>query len=206
MIWTINIFSPSYKMITCCSAGKPADRGTTWRHSRSTRLGDRGQGQVLSDFIPNNLVYAECTWLLLLKSSESYKIIISFISFSCCPVTMSCPTLCELMDCSMPGFPILHYLLEFAQTHVHWVSDAIQPSHPVAPFSFSSRSFPASGSFPMSWLFVSKLQSVGASASAISPSNEYSGLISFRIDWFDFLAVQGTLKSSPAPQFISLNM
>ena len=143
MIWTINIFSPSYKMNTCCSAGKPADRGTTWHHSRSTSLGDRGQGQVLPDFIPNNLVYAECTWLLLLNSSESYKIIISFISFSCCSVTMSCPALCELMDCSMPGFPILHYLLEFAQTHVHWVSDAIQPSHPLLPLFLLLSIFPS---------------------------------------------------------------
>ena len=49
----------------------------------------------------------------------------------CCSVTQSCPALCESMDCSMPGFPVLHHLLELAQTHVHWVSDAIQPSHPL---------------------------------------------------------------------------
>ena len=132
MIWTINIFSPSYKMNTCCSAGKPADRGTTWRHSRSTRLGDRGQGQVLSDFIPNNLVYAECTWLLLLKSSESYKIIISFISFSCCPVTMSCPTLCDPMNYSTPALPVHYKILQFTQTHVHHLGYAIQPIHPLS--------------------------------------------------------------------------
>ena len=50
-----------------------------------------------------------------------------------CSVAKSCPTLCYLMDCSMSGFPVHHYLLEFAQTHVHWVSDAIQPSHPLSP-------------------------------------------------------------------------
>ena len=55
-------------------------------------------------------------------------------SASCChSVTKLCPTLCDPMDCSTPGFPVLHYLLEFAQTHVHWVGDAIQPSHPLSP-------------------------------------------------------------------------
>jgi len=49
----------------------------------------------------------------------------------CCSVTQSCQTLCDPMDCSPPGFPVLHYLSEFAQTHVHWVSDAMQPSHPL---------------------------------------------------------------------------
>ena len=50
-----------------------------------------------------------------------------------CSVTKSCPTICDPMDCSTPGFPVLHYLLEFCQTHVHWVGDAIQPSHPLLP-------------------------------------------------------------------------
>ena len=56
-------------------------------------------------------------------------------SYGCCSVAQSCPTLCFLMDCSTPGFPVLHHLLELTQTHVHWVSDAIQPSHPLFPFS-----------------------------------------------------------------------
>ena len=60
------------------------------------------------------------------------------------------------MDCSMPGFPVLHYLPKFAQIHVHWVSDAIQPSHPVTPFSSCCQSFPASESFLMSLLFTSE--------------------------------------------------
>ena len=93
---------------------------------------------------------------------------------------------------SMPGFPVLHYLLEFAQTHVHWVNDVIQPAHAVIPFPPYPQSFPESGSFPMNQLFTSVGQSIGQS---ISPSNEYSGLISFRIDQFDLFAVQGTLKS-----------
>ena len=99
-------------------------------------------------------------------------------------------------DCGTPGFPVLHYLPQFAQTHVRWVSDTIQPYHPLSLlFSSCPQSFPASGSFPMSVLFASGGQSTGASASASVPSNEYSGLISFRMDWFDLLAVQGTLKN-----------
>ena len=71
------------------------------------------------------------------------------------------------MNCSRPGFPVLHYLPEFTQTHIHWVSDAIQPSHPVpAPFSSWPQSVPASESFPLSWLFSSGDQSIGASTSA----------------------------------------
>ena len=88
-----------------------------------------------------------------------------------------------------------------------WCHPTISSS--VVPFSSCSQSFPASGSFQMSQLFSSGGQSIGASASneleGISPSNEYPGLISFRIDWFDLLAVQGTLKSSPASQFKSIN-
>ena len=76
------------------------------------------------------------------------------------------------MNCSTLGFPVLHYLLEFAQTHVHQVGDAIQPSHPVVPFSSCLQSFPASESFPMSWLFISCGQSIGASASvSVLPMN-----------------------------------
>ena len=98
------------------------------------------------------------------------------------------------MDCSMPGSSVLHYLLEFAQIHIDWVGDAIQPSHPVAPFSSFPQSFPASGPFPLSWLFTSGGQSIGALASVL-PVNEYSGLFSFRIDWLDLFVVQRTLKS-----------
>ena len=95
----------------------------------------------------------------------------------------------------MPGFPVHYQLLELIQTHVNQVGDTIQPSHPVVAFTSHLQSFPASGSFPMSQFLASGSQRIGASASAISPSNEYSGLISFRMDWLDLLAVQGTLKS-----------
>ena len=93
------------------------------------------------------------------------------------------------MNCSMPGFPVLYYLLELAQTHVYWVSDAIQPSHPVTPFSSCSQSFPASGCFWVSWLLASWGQSIGASATAsILPMNTQ--------DWFPFgLTVLISLQS-----------
>ena len=90
----------------------------------------------------------------------------------CCSVAKLCWTPCDLMDCRTPTFPVLHYLLEFAQTHFHWVSDAIQPCHPVIPFSSCLPSFSASGSFPRSRLFASGVQSIGASASAsVHPKN-----------------------------------
>ena len=99
------------------------------------------------------------------------------------------------MDCSTPGIPVHHQLPEIAQTHVHRVGAAIQPSHPLSspltlPSIFPSIRVFSSESFlhirwPKYWSFSFN----------ISPSSEYSGLIPFRIDWFDLLAVQGTLKS-----------
>ena len=100
----------------------------------------------------------------------------------------SCPTVCEQMDCSTPGLPVHHQLPDLTQTHVHWVSDAIQPSQPVIPFSSCLQSFPASGSFPVSQFFTSGGQSTGVSASAsVFPMNiqdwfpsGWTGLISLQ--------------------------
>ena len=100
--------------------------------------------------------------------------------------------LCEPMDCSTPGSSVLHSLLEFAQTHVHWVSDAIQPSHLLpspSPFAFSLSQSQGLFQWVGSLHQVAKVLELQFS---INPSNEYSGLISFRVD---LLAVQGTLKS-----------
>ena len=90
-----------------------------------------------------------------------------------CLVTQLCPTLVTPMDCSKPGFPVLHYLPEFAQTHVHSVANTIQPSHPLSPpYSSCLQSFSPSGSFPVSRLFSSGGQSIRASASAsVLPMN-----------------------------------
>ena len=108
-------------------------------------------------------------------------------------VTQSCPTLCDPMNRSTPGLPVHHQLPEFTQTHVHRVSDAIQPSHPLSSPSPPAQALPASESFPMSQLFAwPKYWSFRFS---IMLSKEIPGLISFRMDWLDLLAVQGTLKS-----------
>ena len=110
-------------------------------------------------------------------------------------VVQSCLTLCDPMNRSMPGLPVYHQLLEFTQTHMHWVSDAIQPSHPL-----SSPSPPTFNLFQhhslFQWVsFSHQVAKYWTFSFSISPSNDYSGLISFRIDWLDLLAVQGTLKS-----------
>ena len=98
------------------------------------------------------------------------------------------------MDCSLPGFPVLHYLLDLAQTHVHWVNDAIQPSHPLLlPYPFALNLSKHQSLFQ--WVGCLYLAKYWSFSFSISPSKEYPGLISFRIDWFDPLAVQGTLKS-----------
>ena len=95
----------------------------------------------------------------------------------------------------MPGFPVLHYLPEFAQIHVRCVDDALQPDHLLSPFSSYPQSFPTSGSSlsSESALHIRWPKHLSFSFS-ISPSNEYSRLTSFMMDWFDLLAVQGTLK------------
>ena len=106
------------------------------------------------------------------------------------------------MDCSTPDFHVLHYRMEFAQTQVLWVDDAIQPSHPLLSPSPALNLRQHQSVFQE---FTSGGQSIGACFS-ISPSNECSGLISFRIDWFDLLAVlRDSQESSPAPQFKSIH-
>ena len=118
-----------------------------------------------------------------------------YIAWCSCSVTQLCPTLWDSMDCSTPGLPVHHQHPARAQTHVNWVSDAIQPSHPLlspspSAFNLSQHQVFSNESvlrirWPKYWNF----------SFSISPFNDYSGLISFRIDWFDLLAVQGTLKS-----------
>ena len=99
------------------------------------------------------------------------------------------------MDCDMTGFPVHHQLPELAQTHVHWVGDAIQPSHPLpSPYSPAFNLSQHQGLFK--WVsFSHQVAKYWSFSFNISPSNEYSGLISFRMDWFALLVVQETLKS-----------
>ena len=110
-------------------------------------------------------------------------------------VTQLCPTLCDTMDCSTPALPVHHQLPEFTQTHVHQVRDAIQQSHPLSspsPPTFNLSQHQDLFQWVRSSHQVTKYWSFSFN---ISPSNEYSGLISFRVDWLDLLAIQGTLKS-----------
>ena len=91
----------------------------------------------------------------------------------CCSVAQSCATLCDPMDCSTPGFSVLHYLLEFAQTHVHWVSDVIQSfCHLLPPFLLALNLSQHQDLFPTSWVFAPGGQNIEASASAsVLPMN-----------------------------------
>ena len=104
-------------------------------------------------------------------------------------------TLCDPMNCSTPGLPVHHQRLEFSQTHVHWVGDAIQPSHPP-----SSPSLPAPNPSQHQSLFqwvnsCMRWPKYWSFSFRIISSKEHPGLISFRMGWLDLLAVQGTLKS-----------
>ena len=107
----------------------------------------------------------------------------------------SCLTLCDPMNRSMPGLPVHYQLLEFTQTHVHWVSDAFQPSHPLSSPSPPNLNLSQhQGLFKWVTLRIRWPKYCSFSFNT-SPSNEHPGLISFRIDWLVLLAVQGTLKS-----------
>ena len=99
------------------------------------------------------------------------------------------------MNCSTTGFPVLHYLPEIAQTQIHWVGDAIQPFCPCHALLFLPSIFPSIRIFSNELALCIRWPNYWSFSFSISPSNVYSGLISFRIDWFDTLAVQGTLKS-----------
>ena len=110
-------------------------------------------------------------------------------------VAQPCLTLCDPKDCSTPSFFVLHHLPEFAQTHGHWVNDAIQPTHPLSPPSPPASIFPIIGIFSNKSVLRIKWPKFWNFSFSISPSSEYSGLISFKIDWVDLLAVQGTLEN-----------
>ena len=115
---------------------------------------------------------------------------------TCCSVAQSCPTICDPMDYSTPGFPVLYQILELAQTHVYWVyHPTIQLSHPLLPPSPPPSIFPSIRVFSNESALCIRWPKYWGFSFSISPSNKYSGLISFRIDRSDLLAAQGTLKS-----------
>ena len=147
------------------------------------------------------LTYLLTSWIPKKDKNKNVQYIMMFYKeikngpekslFQFSSVAQLCLTLCNPMDCSKPGFPVHHQPPEFTQTRIHWVSDAIQPSHPLSSPSPSAsiRVFSNESVLHISW------PKIGSFSFSISPSNEYSGPISFRIDWLDLLVVQGTLKS-----------
>ena len=118
-------------------------------------------------------------------------ILFSSVQFS----RSSYPTLYDPMNRRMPGLPAHHQLPEFTQTHVHWVSDAIQPFHPLSSPSLSALIFPSIRVFPHKSALHIRWPKYWSFSFNISPSNKHPGLISFRMDWLDLLSVQGTHKN-----------
>ena len=110
-------------------------------------------------------------------------------------VAQLCLTLCDPMNHSTPGLPVHHQIPEFTQTHVHWVGDAIQSTHLSRPLLLPPSIFPSITIFSNESALHIRWIKYWSFSFNISPSNEHSGLISFRMDWLDLLALQGTLKS-----------
>ena len=131
----------------------------------------------------------------------SYKTFLK-MRFYCCSVAQSCPTLCNPMDCSTSGFPVLPLLPELAQTHVHWVGDVIQPSHLLLSSSLPAFNLSQHWSFQMSQFFASGGPSIGTSALVLPVSIQ---------DWFPLgltgypCSPRDSQESSPTPQFQSVN-
>ena len=140
-----------------------------------------------ADSLPLSHIGRPIYWILLVIQSLSRV----WLFCCCCSVAKSCLTVCDPVNCSTPGFPGLPSLLEFVQTHLHWIIDTIQPSHPLCPLLLlpsiflSIRVFFNELAHPIRW------PKYWSFTFSISPTNEYSGLISFRIDWFDLLASKG---------------
>ena len=130
--------------------------------------------------------------LLASGKTEIYETTFS-VQFS--SVAQSCPTLCDPMNYSRPCLPVHHQLLESTQTHVHWVGDAIQPSHLCRPLLFLPSIFPSIRVFSNESALPIRWPKYWSFSFNISHTSEHPGLISFRMDWLDLLAVHGTLKS-----------
>ena len=144
--------------------------------------------------------------LILIRSFKSFmELEINCFCWCCCSVTKSCPTFCDPMDCTPPGFLVLHYLPDFAEIHVHWVNDAIQSSHPLLATSRLALNLSQhEGLFQ--WVSSSHQMAKVLELQLQHQSFQWTCRTDFlSIDWFGLLSVQGTLKSSPTPQFKSIN-
>ena len=129
------------------------------------------------------------------KPTELSMVYMPFSSVQCSSVAQSCPTLCDPMNRSTQGLPVHHHLQEFTQTHVHRVHDAIQPSHPLSPVLLLPPISPSIRVFSNESVLRMRYLKYWSFSFSIIPPKVIPGLISFRMDWLDLLAVQGTLKS-----------
>ena len=155
-----------------------------------------GDGVEISENILGLLVvWCFRRWLLCLRAlaPPSLTLVCSTGPWSVSSVAQLCLTLCNPMDCSMPGLPVHRQLPESTQTHVHWVDDAIQPSHPLLSSSPAFNIFQHQGLYQ--WVRSHQVAKVLEFQLQHQSFQWISGLISYRIDWFDFLAIQGTLRS-----------
>ena len=145
--------------------------------------------RILFCLLFHHLLTQQTESLVRSTSSAFVFVVQLLLLFSCCS------THCDPMDSSMLGFPVLHHFLDFAQTYVHWVSDAIQPSHsllPSSPLAFSLSQHHGLFRWVGSSYQVAKVLELQLQHQSF---HEYSALISFMIDWFDLLIVEGTLKN-----------
>ena len=146
------------------------------------------------NFFTENVAELFCLLPVMIIKVLSCCLFSSCFVFQFSSVTQPCLTLCNPMNPSTPGLPVHHQLWEFTQTPVHWVGDAIQPSHPLSSPSPAFNLSQYQGLFTESALRI-RWPKYWSFSFNISPSNEHPRLISFRMDWLDLLAVQGTLKS-----------
>jgi len=135
-------------------------------------------------------------FLLMYINNHNFSYICQFflIQFSSVQ-SLSCVRLWNPMNCSTPGLPVHHQLPEFTQTHVHQIGDAIQPSHPLSSPFPPAPNLPSIRFFSNESTLCMKWPKYWSFSFSIIPSKEHPGLISFRMDWLDLLAVEGTLKS-----------
>ena len=139
------------------------------------------------------------------SSLLNFWLFLSLLYISVSTVAQACPTLCKPMDYSTPGLPVHHQLLESLQTQS---IESVMPSNHLIlswPLLLPPSIFPIIRVFSNESVLHITWPKYWSFSFSISPSTEYSGLISFVIDWFDLLALQGTLESSPTPQFKSIN-
>ena len=128
------------------------------------------------------------------------------VEYSVSSVSQMDLTLCDPMDCSTPGLPVHHQLPELTQTHVHQVGHAVQPSHPLSSPSLPAFNLSSIRVFSNESALCIRWPKYWSFSFSISPSSEYSGLIFFRIDWFDPpCSPRDSQESSPTPQFKSIN-